>query len=353
MTARVTYSEKSTTSVGIRIQVHGLLLLVLTLFFAVIPNFPIYSQACCSGGVPVGGTIGLGTADAKSVQILITYDHNIINDLMDRRNLLEDATRSRQTRSMILELNYGLTDRWAITGFIPYVRQERLINGFQGNEEFTSTQGLGDIILLLKYRMLNPEKYQNMDWIVGLGPKLPVGKSNFTNPLGLTLVADMQPGSGSLDGFFWTFFQKSKFLSNHLSLVAISTYRKSGANKQYNEVQTYQFGDDFQVNLGINYNFFVRMPVDIFLLGRYRSQTVDVIDDNVFPGSGGKWIYLIPGFNLNLGQNTAFRASIDLPVYRDLMGTQLTTTYRYTLAFFINLPFQTKKLSIPFQTQIL
>lgn len=322
--------------------------LLFTLFFAAIPISQTFSQACCSGGVPVGGTLGLGTADAKSIQVLVTYDNNIIHDLMDRTKLLEDETRERQTRSAIAEINYGISDAWAITAFIPYVRQERSILGFQGSREFTVGEGLGDIILLLKYRILNPETNPDWHWVIGAGPKLPTGRSDLKNPNQLTMVADMQPGSGSLDGFLWTYLQKSKLLGNkNLSGLLVTTFRKSGVNNTYNEVQRYQFGDDFQLNLGLNYNFFINWPMDVFFFARYRSQTVDLIDENIFPGSGGKWVYAIPGINLNLSPNTAVRAAVELPVYRDLLGTQLTTTYRYTISMFFNIPFKNSAKVLP------
>lgn len=315
----------------------------LTLLFAVITNFS-FGQACCSGGVPLGGTLGLGTADYKAFQFLLTFDRNVLNDLMSNSTLLKDDTRSRLTTSTLLEVNYGINERWAIATVLPFVRQERIIKGFEGQEEFTFTQGLGDVMLLLKYRILNPETTPFMEWVVGGGPKLPTGKTDFLNNSGLTLPADMQPGSGSLDGMFWTFFQKSKFPIQPMSLVVVSTFRKSGKNNDYNGSQVYQFGDEFQANLGINYNFFAIWPMDIFAFGRYRTQNVDLIDGNVFPGSGGKWVYVIPGFNVSFIQDLSFRASVDIPVYRNLYGTQLTTSYRYTMAMFYNLNPNKKKI---------
>jgi hypothetical protein len=333
---------------GMKFVIHAVNGFLLPLFFAAMINFQAYGQACCSGGVPVGGTLGLGTADAKSIQVLVTYDNNIIHDLMDRRTLLRDETRERQTRSIITEVNYGLSDSWAITAFIPYVRQERSIRGFDGTREFTKAAGLGDIILLLKYRVLNPDKHPDWHWVVGAGPKLPTGRSDLKNPNQLTMVADMQPGSGSLDGFLWTYLQKSKILGvNNLSLLSVITFRKSGANNSYNVVQRYKFGDDFQINLGLNYNFFLKWPVDVFYFTRYRSQTVDLIDENIFPGSGGKWVYGIPGFNWNIGQQVAIRGAVELPLYRDLLGTQLTTTYRYTISLFFNIPLSKKTEILP------
>jgi len=315
-----------------------------SLLFAVITN-DSFGQACCSGGVPLGGTLGLGTADYKSFQFLLTYDRNVLNDLMSNSTLLEDETRSRLTTSTLLEVNYGINERWAVAVVLPFVRQERIIKGFEGGQDFTFTQGLGDIMLLLKYRIINPETTPFMEWVVGGGPKLPTGKTDFLNNNGLTLPADMQPGSGSLDGMFWTFFQKSKFPVKPMSLVFVSTFRKSGKNNDYNGSQEYQFGDEFQTNLGMNYNFFAGVPIDVFLFGRFRSQTVDLIDGNVFPGSGGKWVYVIPGFNVNVIPDLSVRASVDLPVYRNLYGTQLTTTYRYTLALFYNLNPRKNKIS--------
>lgn len=317
---------------------------LITLLFAVITNYSL-GQACCSGGVPLGGTLGLGTADYKSFQFLLTHDRNIINDLMSNSTLLKDETRSRMTTSTLLEVNYGINERWAVAAVLPFVRQERIIKGFEGQEEFTATQGVGDIMLLLKYRILNPETTPLMEWVVGGGPKIATGKTDFVNNIGLTLPADMQPGSGSLDGMFWTFFQKSKFPIQPMSLVMVSTFRKSGKNNDYNGSQVYQFGDEFQVNLGVNYNFFANWPIDIFAFGRYRSQTVDMIDGNVFPGSGGKWVYVIPGFNISVIPDLSFRASVDLPVYRNLYGTQLTTTYRYTMAVFYNFNPNKKNIS--------
>ncbi|MDN3669039.1 hypothetical protein QWY93_06845 [Echinicola jeungdonensis] len=308
-------------------------LFLLLLFLTLLP-FNLLGQACCSGGVPLGGTLGLGTAEDKSLQFLLTYDRNVLKDLMDFRILLDDNSRSRFTTSTLLEINYGISERFAITGVFPYVRQERRIKGFQGKEDITLTEGWGDMILLLKYNLLDPNKPANSQWIVGIGPKIPTGETNFKNNQGLTLVADMQPGSGSWDTFFWIFFQKSKFIVPSLSLMKVITYRKSGKNKNYNGSQVYQFGDEFMFNLGLNYNFLIHWPTDIFVFGRYRSQTVDLIDENVFPGSGGKWGYLIPGLNISFHPNIALRASVDLPVYRNLKGTQLTTTYKYNISLF-------------------
>lgn len=296
-------------------------------------------QACCSGGVPLGGSLGLGAAPGKSFQLLLTYDFNALNTLVDDTRILDDDTRKRATYSTIMEVNYGLNERFSLTGVLPYVRQTRTIRTFDNSEDFTSTDGIGDIIFLLKYRILDPVKDLTTDWVVGAGPKLPTARTDFETSNGLTLPADMQPGSGSLDWVFWSYFQKERLMNTNFGLMAVIVYRYSGINDDYNNTQSYQFGDEFQYNIGPNYTFFTgHIPINLFTFLRYREQSEDLIDDRVFPSTGGKWLYLISGINVGFGTNWSFRLSVELPVYRKLTGTQLTTSYRLTAALRFNLP---------------
>lgn len=322
----------------------GFFVLPATMLLA--PVF-LNAQTCCSGGVPLGGSLGLGTAESQSLQVLVTYDYNGINDLVSFSELIDDQSRSRTTQSSIIEFNYGLDQRFSFTGLIPFIRQTRTIESFGGNENFTATQGIGDMVFLVKYRLSNPANTSNIDWITGAGPKIPTAKTDFTNNQGLTLAADMQPGSGSLDGIFWNYFLKSRLLGNpNLGLAAVTTFRYSGKNKNYNNTQTYKFGNEFQFNLGLNYSFFVKRPVDVFTFLRYRKQTADLIDGGKFPSSGGQWVYGIPGISINFSPDFTFSLSGDFPLYRKLDGTQLTTSFKITAAALFNIPFKKNKLFI-------
>lgn len=299
--------------------------------------FNLWSQACCSGGVPIGGTLGLGTAENKSLQFLATYDYNAIHDLMNVSERLKDDTRKRNTQSVLLETNYGIGRKFALTALFPFIRQERRIKSFGGSVDFTISQGLGDVVFLLKYRLLNTDKQPNWDWVIGAGPKLPTGKTTFTNNDGLALVSDLQPGTGSIDGIFWMYLQRSNFMFPNLSILSITTFRLTGKNKRYNQSQVYEFGDEFQTNLGISYRFYAKKVMDVFSYIRYRSQTEDLIDGSPFPSSGGKWVYVIPGININFSPDFSIRFSGDIPAYRKLEGTQLTTSYRASIAVFYKL----------------
>ncbi|NBC83681.1 MAG: hypothetical protein GVY19_09895 [Bacteroidetes bacterium] len=217
-------------------------------------SYQSFAQTCCSGGVPLGGSLGLGTAENRSLQALLTYDYNRLDDLVNVSEVLDEQTRTRTTQSAILELNYGLSNRFSVAGVIPYIRQTRSIQTYQGNTDFTAVNGLGDMVLLLKYRLFDPVKYPTTSWVIGAGPKFPTGRTDYTNQQGLTLAADMQPGSGSWDGIFWSYFQKDNLIWPNFGLASVITYRYSGTNNEYNQTQSYRFGNEFQFNVGMNYN---------------------------------------------------------------------------------------------------
>lgn len=291
------------------------------------------AQTCCSGGVPLGGSLGLGSADAKTLELLVTYDYNALNHLVHISERLEDDTRRRTTQSGILELNYGINQRFSLTAVLPVIRQTRSITGYNGTEDFIAVQGLGDIVLLFKYRIPVAGISSPVQWVLGAGPKIPTGRTDFTNRQGVTLAADMQPGSGSPDGIIWSFMQKDRFIIPNLGVTSVLSYRYSGTNKNFNDVQHYRFGNEFQFSLGANYNLVAGIPISLFLFGRYRHQTPDYIDGSVFPSSGGQWVYAIPGVNIQFMNGISLRLSSEWPLYRKLEGTQLTTGYKFSAAF--------------------
>lgn len=317
--------------------------LLFSLCFNLTPNYS-FSQACCSGGVPLSGVlgIGLGSTDYKSLQLMLTYDYNNLSTLMDGGQILEDQIRQRTTNSTILEINYGLSKRISLTALLPYIKQSRSINSFGGSTSVTSTKGIGDGLILMKYRLLDPLKVPGVDLVIGGGIKFPTGKTNSVNEDGFILVADMQAGSGSLDGIFWFYYQQTNFMIPNLSLISVTTYKVSGTNNSYNSSQNYKFGNEFQTNLGFSYSLFARVPISLFSFFRYRTQKIDLIDGNTYSGSGGKWAYLIPGVNIDISPAFSLRVSVDLPLYRKLNGTQLTTTYKITSSLLYRFPLMKK-----------
>ncbi|MBN4062141.1 hypothetical protein JYU20_02965 [Bacteroidales bacterium AH-315-I05] len=311
-------------------------------------NTALFGQACCSGGVPISSNLGLSSGQKQSWQFLLTYDFNSMNDLIDNSSLLVDDTRRRATHSNLFEVNYGLTEKITLTGMVSIIRQERTIKTISEKKDFTYTQGLGDGAILLKYQLSSNDVDAKSQLLVGAGPKIPIGRTNFKNNIGLSLPADMQPGSGAWDVILWSYFSRAGFIWPNFSLTATSIYRYTGTNRHYNETQFYRFGNEFQFNLGFNNRFVVgTMLMDAMLVFRYRNQTADLVDEEKFPSSGGQWVYVVPGININFSPDFSLRLSGDIPIYRKLDGTQLTTSYKTTAAIYYTFSRKPKTDIIP------
>ncbi len=285
---------------------------------------------CCSGGVPISGSLGLTSTEGKTIHLSLTYDYNALNDLFESDRSLDDKSRKRITHSGLLEVNYGLTGRITLTGMVSAVRQERIIHTRTGERNFDATNGPGDAILMIKYRLITPDMLPGYSLTIGSGPKIPLGRTNLKNNLGLALPADMQPGSGAWDMMFWSVFEKYTFLIENFSLSAAITYRYTGTNRNYFEGQSYRFGNELAFNLQSKYRFLIKsMIFDGNLTLRYRSMQEDKFNGNDFPNSGGEFISLMPAINYNFSPDLSIRIGSYIPLYRKVEGTQLSPGYKF------------------------
>ena len=278
----------------------------------------------------------------------MTLDHNYLDALFVGRDRLMDDTRQRGTSSILLESSYGLSERFTVSGLLSLVRQTRRISTRPGEQDFTANSGLGDAILLLRYSLLSDSVAPNTELLIGIGPKFPLGRTDYTDGRGILLPADLQPGTGSWDGIFWGWFSHAGFLRKSMTISAIPSFRYAGINQRYNGSQAYRFGHEFQVNFGISDRVVVqKLILDPFLMFRYRSTTPDEAEGQVVSNTGGRWLHLLPGLSFALGPNLNLRLNGEIPLLRNLTGTQLTTTYRATTAIFYALPLRRKKAIHP------
>lgn len=308
---------------------------------------PAFGQACCSGGVPISSNLGLGTKESGSLQVQLTYDFNTLTDLWAVNQKLNDESRIRNTHSLLLETSYDINQAFSISGLFGLVRQERKIITQNGGEDLTINQGIGDGIFLFRYNLFHQKPDAAFQAIVGVGPKIPFGRANFTDDNGITLPADLQPGTGAWDGIIWSNLIYSGLFNPNFSIMANSTYRITTTNTRYNARQRYKFGNEFQVQLAIKQRINVgKLLLDPILSAQFRTVAPDQVDENIFSNTGGSWIYLRPGTSVSLSPNSSFRIMGDLPIYRRLEGTQLTTTYKLAISFYHTLSLK-KKNRIP------
>lgn len=305
----------------------------LIFFFFVIFFQFTYTQTCCSGGVPLSNNIGLSNEGKGSLQIGFTYDFNNLNTLNAGNQRLDDQSRQRITNSILANIGYSFTDTFSLETLFTWVNQTRTITQF-GNENFTETTGIGDAVVLLKYAFPNLFK-NNTIFNIGLGSKIPLGRSDILTAQGIQLTADLQPGSGAFDGIGWLSIAKQLDFRPTATFSSSVTYRFTGVNHSYlNNTSTYEFGNVLQANISYVDEFLLlKKIVNPGLVVKYRKSTVDKIDDSDIPNTGGEWIFTRAEININLSKNLSFTNKIEVPLYSYVDGTQLTPTSRFTTGF--------------------
>lgn len=299
--------------------------------------FNTNAQTCCSGGVPLSNNLGLPNDGKHSLAIGLSYDYNNLNTLNVGSEELDDDSRLRVTNSMLLNTTYSFTDRLSIESLFTWVNQIRTISQF-GNENTTETSGIGDAVFLVKYaipNVLGDDTLLN----IGLGTKVPLGRSDLIDDRGIQLTADLQPGSGAWDGLLWT--SVSKKLTYRPSAIVFGNlvYRFTGVNNSYlNNTSTYEFGNELQVNTGYSDQF--SLGNSLFSGGvtlKYRESFADKVDGGDLPNTGGNWVFIRPELSFHHSPNFIINSKLEFPIHSNVVGTQLTPTVRATLGVTIKL----------------
>jgi hypothetical protein len=75
-----------------------------------------YAQTCSCAGAPLLGSQSAGASGAGNLLIGATYEFNQIADLYSGSTQLSERSVERNTQSALFEVNYGITDRFSVSG---------------------------------------------------------------------------------------------------------------------------------------------------------------------------------------------------------------------------------------------
>lgn len=309
------------------------LLLFLSLFWLF--NSHVIAQTCCSGGVPLSNNIGgLPPAEKGTLQFSLAYDINILKTLKDEEIKLDDNARNRTTHTILFKSAYSINEKFTVEALFSAVRQQRAIS--QGIfEDFTETTGLGDGVLMLHYEYLSKS---SLLMALGAGPKIPTGPSDLTNDNGITLNADLQPGSGAWDGILHHRITKTLISRPSMVLTNLITYRITGVNNDYLGSQKYEFGDEYSVILGASdQTVFLKQLMGYGLNFRYRNASQDKNNDQIVSNTGGEWIFIVPSLSWQASSSMSIIFNGEFPLYSRVTGTQLTPTHRLNMGVYLSI----------------
>ena len=309
-----------------------LFLLVSVLFIS-----SVYSQTCCSGGIPLSNNLGLENLGKGSLQFGVNYDFNNLNTLNSGTENLNDNSRKRITHSILFNTSYSITDRLSVEALLTWVNQRRIINQFR-NTDLQQTNGTGDAVILTKYgftKILG----ETSNLSLGIGAKIPLGSFEEVDERGITYIADLQPGSGAWDLILFTSLSKNFNFRPTTTFSGRIIYRATGENTDYlGGSQVYEYGNEIQIFIGISDEFLAFSTlINPGLTIKYRNSKKDQIDRFELDNTGGNWLFIIPSLSIKVSSNILFQSKAELPIISNVDGIQLTPTYRFTGGFLINL----------------
>lgn len=306
--------------------------MLLTLLLA-LTSTEAPAQTCSCAGAPLIGSQSVSSASQGNLLTGLTYQYHEISDLYSGSSELANRSVERNTQSVLLEFNYGLTDRLTLSGTATFVRKYR--NGLRedGRDRELAAGGIGDGMLMLKYVLHKNTIREQYQLAAGGGVKAPLGASSIRQN-GIALNMDMQPGTGAWDGLFWSYFSKTFAPTTTLNTFLYSTYRVTGAADRFGSDDRYRFGNEWVVNAGVTDD----LAGDLSYIARvkYRSAASHERNGQVLPNTGGKWIYLSPALQYGVSRRISVKLSGEIPLYQDLNGIQSTTTYSASISLFYN-----------------
>jgi len=284
------------------------------------------AQTCSCAGPPLLSSQDIASTSAGNLLVGLTFDYHNISDLYSGSHKLRDDTFRRYTKTLLLETDYGLTDRITLTALLAWVQKKRNTTVSQ------TTGGPGDASLMFKYTLHKNTFTQQYELTLGGGVKIPVGSSRLKDN-DIQYQADMQPGTGAWGLQLWGHASKTFLPASTINAFAIVSYQMNGSNHRYqNSDFRYRFGNVFTGTAGLSDKIGAGFQLTLML--RYRRASRDQINTNNVASTGGEWFNIVPGLNYRLTDNLMTRLSGQLPAWRNVNNTQPTTRFTASVSLF-------------------
>jgi hypothetical protein len=251
-----------------------------------------------------------------------------------------------QNNYLTASLDYNNGESWGVTGVLPYIMRNHSTFGTYadggslpptpGEGAYSSkTAGIGDMKIIGRYFGFAEQK----DWGFQFGVKLPTGSRNQTGALAdgsgaIAVDPGLQAGTGSTDligGIYkfglignsdnWGYFAQAQYQA----AVIVQSIPGSLVSAGYSPGGTYRPGNAANFNLGLNYQNLDKWVPTLQLNVINKTADSGTAADTF--ATGGTLAYLTPGLLYRLTERTQVYANVQLPVYQNVNGIQLTPSY--------------------------
>lgn len=318
---------------------------------------PVAAEACASCGCSLSSDAATGYSAGPGWRLDLQYSYidqsqlrmgrHAISEpqlaLLNDKGAAQEIEKDTTNRYTTLGLAYSPTADWTVDLQIPWVDRSHSTYGNAGSGQLSpdnlssvSFSQLGDVRLIGSYQGLLPTG--NLGFQFGL--KLPTGAYGGQNVItgeqvgrhpvyfssgpngagGQALDASLQPGTGSTDVMVGAYYFQALsqdfdgFVNARYQAAVWQALDQTGAN--------YRPGNLLTVSTGLRYEHSPDWTPQLQINYTHKSTDQGALAD--LTDSSGDVVYLSPGVSAAITQGLNVYAFLQLPIYSDLVGYQLS-----------------------------
>lgn len=302
------------------------------------------AQACASCGCTLSSDWeNMGFSTHAGWKMDIRYDYLNQEQLRSGTDTISPAVASTsgqeiekytKNQYVTLGMDYSNSPDWGLGLQIPYIDRAHstlgtasngYVAGPGGGQYDSHTRTIGDIKLIGRYQGFSPERKLGVQF----GFKLPTGSHTLTgsstdptSPGPVSIDRGLQPGTGTTDAVLAVYyFDNINWDWNYFAQATMQTALTSS--------DSYKPGTGYNLNLGMRYQGWAGFTPQLQFNARHALHDTGASADQV--STGGTLIYLSPGVVVPLSRRASIYSFVQLPVYQDVRGLQLTPRYNASL----------------------
>jgi hypothetical protein len=229
-----------------------------------------------------------------------------------------------KNQNVVASVDWNLAPAWGLSLSVPYVDRDHFhIHNHQGGklEERWSFRELGDVSVQGRYEFFasrgDPAAPRSSG--ITLGVKLPTGKYDVKNGEGEEAERTLQPGTGTTDllvGAYW---------HGAAPLADTSWFARAQAVVPMNSRAEFKPGKQLQLDAGMRWG--MARDVGLMLQLNYHAKGRDSGANAEPEDSGQRMLFVSPGVSWNVSRDAQVYAFVQVPVYQDVNGVQLTASW--------------------------
>lgn len=223
-------------------------------------------------------------------------------------------------------------DRFGLNLDLPFIHRQHSHIGHDNGQnvwESWNFSGLGDLIVSGQLGLLLPAGGSGPSLNMAAGVKLATGQTDVKNSDGETAEVTIQPGTGSTDAIMGLYFRQNVLSVPTLSGKFSALPLQLGISYQANGKGTddYRFGNVVLAHLGSVYQFLDHASLPFQVNAKFQDFADVGSTGEPRENTGGTWIFLSPGLNVNMTDTFSAYSFIQIPIYQNVHGLQQTARF--------------------------